>query len=226
VFGQLSLVAGIVLLLIYNDKGKSVSGKILTWILGVQGIFLCLMAYKSVFEYINAWGLTYKRLYGLTFATWVTGIFVLFFGNYRQKGDASLLVKKTILFSGIILLLVNLFNFDYLIYHFKKAATGQGIDYTFLSTLSADSLSYKDQLLKLQQVTEKGDYSLDVYNNKNPLIILYKIESLQRKYSKLDLRTLTLLDYLQYLQIKSLDTSKFRTLYENKPPFRNYDYRY
>src|SRR3989344_5335502 len=226
VFGQLSLVAGIVLVLIYNDKGKSTLGTILTYILGVQGIFLTLMAYKSVFEYINAWGLTYKRLYGLTFATWVTGIFFIFFTNYAQKGELPLFIKKTILFSGTVLLLVNILNFDYLIYHFKKAATGRGVDYTFLSTLSPDSLSYKDQGVKLEKVTEKGDYSLEDYNNENPLIILHKIESLQRKYAKFDLRVVNLLDYLQYLQIKSVNTGNLRLYYESKPPFRNYDYRY
>ena len=226
VFGQLSLVAGIVLVLIYNDRGKSRLGTILTWILGIQGIFLTLMAYKSVFEYINAWGLTYKRLYGLTFATWVTGIFFIFFTNYAQKGELPLFIKKTILFSGTVLLLVNILNFDYLIYHFKKAATGRGVDYTFLSTLSPDSLSYKDQGVKLEKVTEKGDYSLEDYNNENPLIILHKIERLQRKYAKFDLRVVNLLDYLKYLQIKSVNTGNLRLYYESKPPFRNYDYRY
>ena len=221
VFGQLSLVAGIVLVLIYNDKGKSTLGTILTYILGVQGIFLTLMAYKSVFEYINAWGLSYKRLYGLTFATWVTGIFFHFFRNYRQNKGVAMFVKKTIIFSGVILFLVNVLNFDYLIYHFQKAKTGQGVDYTFLSTLSPDSLSYHDQFLNLKEVTEKGDYSLEVYNNINPLIILYKIESLQRKYSKFDFRTVTFLDYLQYKQIKSVDTGKLRAYYENKFRFPN-----
>ena len=134
------------------------------------------MAYKSVAEYINAWGLTYKRLYGLTFATWTTGIFVLFFNNYRQKNIAMVFVKNTIIFSGVMLLLVNVLNFDYLIYHLGKTETGQGTDYTYLSTLSSDSLSYKEQFMKLEEVAGQGEYSLEVYNNKNPKIILYKID--------------------------------------------------
>src|SRR3972149_2697325 len=104
VFAQLSLVAGIVILLIYNSRHESRVGKLINWILGAQGIFLTLMAYKSDFEYISAWGLTYKRLYGLTFATWITGIFVLFFENFRHKKEAALFVKKTIIFSGVLLL--------------------------------------------------------------------------------------------------------------------------
>ena len=216
VFTQLSLVAGVVMLLIYNSGQKSGLGRTLIWILGVQGIFLTLMAYKSDFEYINAWGLTYKRLYGLSFATWISGIFVLFFVNLRQKREAVAFVKKTIIFSGVMLLTLNILNFDYLIYHFQKARTGQGIDYTYLSTLSADSLSYKQQILKLEEVAAKGDYSLDEYNNKNPLFIIHKIESLQNKYSKFDFRTFGLLDFIQYQQIKSQDTKQLRARFENK----------
>jgi len=219
VFTQLSLVAGVVMLLIYNSGQKSVFGRAINWTLGVQGIFLTLMAFKSDFEYINAWGLTYKRLYGLSFATWITGIFVLFFENFRQKGEAVAFVKKTIIFSGVVLLAVNVLNFDYLIYHFQKAKTGQGIDYTYLSTLSADSLSYKDQILKLEEASDDDGYSLDVYDNKNPLIIIRKIENLQKKYSKFDLRTMNLLDFIQYQQIKSQDTKVLRALYENRRLF-------
>lgn len=214
VFAQLCLVAGIVMLLIYNSRQKSVFGKVLNWILGVQGVFLTLMAFKSDFEYINTWGLTYKRLYGLTFATWVTGIFVLFFENFRQKREAAAFVKKTIIFSGVVVLILNLLNFDYLIYHFQKARTGQGIDYTYLSTLSADSLSYRQQVLKLEEESRGDSYSLDVYDNKNPLRIIRKIENLQSKYSRFDLRTMNLLDFWQYQQIKSQDIEMLRTRYE------------
>lgn len=215
VFAQLSLVAGIVMLLIYNGRNKSTFGNVLIWILGVQGIFLALMACLSDFEYINAWGLTYKRLYGLTFATWIMGIFILFFNDYRKKGEAALFIKKTIIFSAVTLLLINVFNFDYLIYHLQKARTGQGIDYTYLSTLSPDSLSYKDQITKLEEATDDDGYSLDVYDNKNPLILIHKIEYLQKKYLKSDLRTMNLLDFWQYQQIKSVDTKKLRAHYEN-----------
>ena len=216
VFAQLTVVAGIVLLLIYNDNSKAKFNQILNWILGIQGIFLTMMAYKSDFDYINAWGLTYIRLYGLTFATWVTGIFALLFNNYRKSLPSVNFVKNTVIFSGAILLLVNILNYDYLIYNFKKAATGQGVDYGYLSNLSSDSLSYQDQYKKLEEMSREEDLSLEKYNNKNPLLLLYHIEHLQQKYSKFDLRTLSLLDYLQYRQIKSIDTSELRQNYENK----------
>ena len=37
----------------------------------------------------------------------------------------------------------------------KKAATGQGVDYTYLSQLSPDSLSYKDQFEVLDKISKE-----------------------------------------------------------------------
>lgn len=222
VFGQLTLVAAIILLLIHNARNKGLYTKTINWTLGVQGIFLTFMAYKSVFEYISAWGLTYKRLYGLSFATWILGIFILLFINYKKGQLVSLFVKKTIIFTGVLLVLINVINFDYQIFHFAKATTGQGIDYTYLSQLSADSLSYGEQYKKLENITLQGKYLLDDYDNENPMIILYKIENLQDKYKKFDLRTLNLLDFLQYQGIESVDTTYLRDYYTSKLFTRTY----
>jgi hypothetical protein len=187
----------------------------LNWILGISGIFLSLMAYKSVFEYINAWGLTSKRLYGLTFATWVLGIFILFFKNYKIQNPNSWFLQKTIIFSGIILILVNIFNFDYIIYHFAKSKTGQGTDYNYLLKLSADSLSYKEQYILLDGAYANS-YPYESYDNTNSLVFLNKIRNLQQKYSKFDFRDFNLLDYLQYKEIRLIDTEKLKQYYMNK----------
>jgi hypothetical protein len=212
VFGQLTVVAGVVLVLMYNSSRKNKNSRLLNWMLGIEGVFLTLMAYKSAFEYIAAYGLTYKRLYGLTVATLVTGVFILY-KRYSQKKDDNF-VRNVILFSASILLIVNLANFDWLIYNFDMPRTGQNIDYGYLSTLSPDSLSYKDQFEKLQAASSenfKGNYF-----NDNPLLILHKIEYLQNKYSDLDFRTFNLLEYIEYQNVKSLDTSDLRSYYEEK----------
>jgi hypothetical protein len=215
VFAQLSVVAGIILVLVYNSKNWELLGKITNWILGIQGIFLTLMAYKSVFEYIDAWGLTYKRLYGLTFATWIAGIFILYFYYYKKRHTVSWFVRKTVIFSAGLLILVNVSNFDYLIFHFAKAQTGQGVDYTYLSTLSPDALSYKDQYLKLEENSHAGVFPVAGYDNKNPLLILYRIEALQKKYERFDIRLFNLLDFLQYREIRSIDTTYLMSYYKN-----------
>ena len=215
VFTQLSVVAGIILLLIYNDRGKDKMARIFNWILGISGVFLCLMAYKSVFEYINAWGLTSKRLYGLMFATWVLGIFILYFKNYAGKNLNAWFIQKSIIFTGIVLLLINIFNFDYLIYHVDTAKTGQGVDYNYLTRLSADSLSYKEQCDFLEETIAKDNFS-EIYHSANPLTFLNKVRNLQKKYSNFDFRSFSLLEYLEYKQIESVDTGKLIKYYSDK----------
>ena len=208
VFGQLSLVAGIVFLLIFNDRSKSKFGKALTWLLGFQGIFLTLIAFKSVFEYVNAWGLTYKRLYGFTFATFIFGIFIIFLNSYRQKKNDDTFINKSIVFTAVILIIVNILNFDYLIYHFRKAETGQGVDYVYLTNLSADSLSYKEQVEKLEAFQKSDEGKTFFRNNYRPYALVAKIDHLQNKYEKFDLRTFNLLDYLEYLKVKDIDKDR------------------
>jgi hypothetical protein len=215
VFGQLSVVAVVVFVLIYNSDLKRKLSRELNWFLGVEGVFLTLMAYKSVFEYVGAHGLTYKRLYGILIAMLVTGVFILY-KNYI-KNTANNFARQVIIFSASMLLIVNIVNFDFLIYHYNKPSVGREVDYRYLSTLSADSLSYEEQFELLEGFTfnENNENFTGSYNNDNPLILLHNIESLQKKYSDFDLREFNLLDYIQYKRIKNVDTSKLRNYYEN-----------
>lgn len=216
VFGQLSVVAVIVFMLIYNSEIKKQLSKKLNWLLGIEGVFLTLMAYKSVFEYIGAHGLTYKRLYGIVFATLVAGVFILY--KDHLKNTANDFVKRMIIFSASVLLLVNIVNFDSLIYHFNQPRVSHEVDYRYLSTLSADSLSYDKQFEILEDVTFNENFT-GSYHNENPLILLHNIESLQKKYSEFDLRRFNLLDYIQYRKIKDLNTSRLRNYYEEASSF-------
>ncbi len=217
VFGQLTVVSGIVLWILYNSRIANKWSKFLSVVLGIEGVFLTIMAYISAFDYINAWGFTYIRLYGVAFATWMLGIFILFFRTHKfgDQDPQNNFVKNTIILSGAVLLLINVFNFDYLIYHFKKASTGEGPDYTYLSHLAADSRSSKDQFTKLKEAANKRPGEAN-YDNKNPYVILYKIENLQTKYKKFDLRTFNLIDYIEYKDIKDIDTTEVRSIYEKR----------
>jgi hypothetical protein len=180
-------------------------------LLGIESLFLTLISYKSAVDYINAWGLTYLRLYGLTFATWVLGIFVLFFAmRYKKDVENIYFVRNILFYTAAIIISVNILNFDYLIYHKNKATTGQGTDYTYLSYLSADSSSYKDQYNKLSEELKKSSFPFTDYDNRNPHLILVKIEELKNKYEYLDIRTFNLMDYREYLQVKDLDTITLR----------------
>ncbi len=131
----------------------------------------------------------------------------------------ALFIKNSIIFTASILILVNIINFDFVIYHYSKATTGEGVDYTYLSRLSADSLSYKEQFKVLETYTIKNINKRGDYDNDNPLILLRNIENLQNKYSDLDVRTVSLLEYFQYRKIRSLDTSQLREHYESQNRF-------
>lgn len=211
VFGQLSVVEVIVFLLVYNSEPGKQLAKKLNWLLGIEGIFLNLMAYKSVFEYIDAHGLTYKRLDGIVFATLVAGVFVLYKNDL--KNTANDFARRVIVFFALALVTVNVVNFDFLIYRFNRPRISGKVDYRYLSTLSADSLSYDEQFKMLEEATFDEDFDGN-YHNENPFILLYKIESLQKKYAEFDLREFNLLDYVQYRGIRELETARLRSHYE------------
>jgi len=219
VFAQLTAVAAIIFLLLYNDSSRKKLNKIFTYVLSVSAIFLVFMAYKSVYEYVDNWGLTYKRLYGFTVATWIFGVFIIYLNDYFTNKLPGL-IKKLLIFSGVILILVNLANFDALIYHFKKSTTGEGIDYEYLSRLSADSLSYKEQLDTLisQYENNPTEESKAEARNNGIMILLWKIEVLQKKYNDMDIREFNTLEYLQFQEVKNVDTKSLRTKFEPVNP--------
>ncbi len=220
VFAQLSTVAAIVLLLLYSEKVNKKLNRKMTLILAIQGIFLTFMAYKSVYEYSYAWGFTYKRLYGFAVATWILGIFAIYLYTFLKNIEKHIFLTTSLVYTGLILILINVFNFDYMIYHFRRAATGQGIDYEYLSRLSSDSLSYKNLLNEITNKSSEsiGDVEKTQAANYGILTLIYKIENLQEKYQDPDIRGFNLLEYLQYKQIKDVDTKTIRSKYEIATP--------
>ncbi|KKR30765.1 hypothetical protein A2715_02015 [Candidatus Woesebacteria bacterium RIFCSPHIGHO2_01_FULL_39_32] len=216
VFAQLSAVAVIVLALLYFEKENKKANINMALVLAFQGIFLTLMAYKSVYEYSNAWGFTYKRLYGFTVATWILGVFTIYLYAFLKNLKREGFIFSSVIYTGIILILVNLSNFDYMIYHFRKASTGQGIDHGYLTRLSSDSLSYKNQLSEIAKDSPQILTDLDKKeaNTKGLWTLLYKIERLQEKYKDADIRGFNLFEYLQYKDIKDIDTQIYRDKYK------------
>ena len=223
VFAQLSAVAAVVLAVLYLETGKTRNNKILSLVLSIEGVFLTFMAFKSDFDYIEAWGLTYKRLYGLFVATWILGIFILYMHKFIKKRARYIFFIQSLFFTGTMLILVNLVNFDYLIYHMRKPSTGQGVDYEYLSRLNPDSLAYKELLMKItyNNTTTPTPQEKQLASDNGLNVLLYKIERLQEKYQSLDIREFNLLEYLQYEQIKEINTVPIRANYKISPtPFR------
>ncbi len=206
VFAQLCVVALIIFGLIYMDKSHSRFAKILTYMLVVEGIFLTSIALKSVYDYSQTFGFTHKRLWGYTGVAWMLGTFGLFIYNFQRNDHHQKLMKNIAIYSGFILLSVNIANFDYLIYHYKKSATGEGIDQAYLTrTLSSDADSYSEQLVTNYQILQQQE----IPNVIPTYEILRKIEDLQNKYKKLDIRTFNLSEYRAYQNVKNISIKKY-----------------
>lgn len=219
VFAQLSTVAAIILVLLYFEKENKKINNFFANLLSFEGIFLNLMAYKSAIDYISSWGFTYKRLYGIAVATLILGMFIIFlYGSYK-KYEKTILLKSSLIFAGLILLMINLLNFDYLIYHWRNASTGQGIDYAYLARLSPDSLSYHDQFKRISDMDPKELVKNINLNSDTDgvYVLLFKIERLQNKFQNPDPRGFNLLEYLQYKKIEKLNTENIRENLISKP---------
>lgn len=210
VFGQLSIVSLVILTIIYNDKNRKKASKLLTYILILEGIFLSLVALKSVYDYSFMWGFTYKRLWGFTGVFWSLAMFVYFSYVYSKKLSDSVFIKGAIVISAITLIVVNIVNFDFLIYHYRKSATGSGIDYAYLARLSPDAEAYN---LIIDQI-DNGQIKAEGYS------AIFKIRRLQEKYRNIGYRVINWSEYQQYQKIKDVDTEYYYRLLESQilPP--------
>lgn len=214
VFAQLSIVSFIILGLVYNDKSKRSESKILTYFLLIEGVFLTCIALKSVYDYSTNWGFTHKRLWGYTGVFWMFGTLGIFFYSYLRDMKQEFFVKAVLLLSGLTLIAVNIANFDYLIFHFRKSTTHSGVDYLYLARLSSDAKSYNEHLqilLDTYKADTKNKYSEVILPATN--VVLYKINVLQEKYQNVDFRTFNFSEFKQYQSIKTLNTKEYHNVF-------------
>lgn len=215
VFAHLSIVTLIIFSLIYSDQSKDYRSKLSTYLLIIETFFLNLIALKSVNDYSSYWGFTQKRLYGYTTVVWTFGALSLFLHKYFQELKNSVFIRQTLFWSGFILLAVNIFNFDYLIYHYAKSTTQDGIDHYYLSRLSTDSQSYQEHIQQLISEIEKSD-KVDLKKIQAAWILLNKIENLKSKYKNLDFRTANLSEYFEYLKIQNLNVETYKSILNSR----------
>ena len=214
VFGQLSVVTLVVFGLIYYDKRKSTLARNTTYILVAFGFLLSLVALKSVVDYISNWGLTEKRLYGLATVFWLYGLYTLFIRNYMRKIIRTAFVQKAVIWTGIVLFVINIVNFDYLIFHRSQARDPHGIDHDYLAGLSADTLAKGEHVeflfeqLKLEDADAVEDmHYIDRYVVRRAAT---KVERLQEKYTDLDIRGFNLNEFISYRRARHIDTGEIR----------------
>lgn len=215
VFAHLSVVTLIVFALIYNDRSKSALSRFLTYFLIFEGVFLNLIAFKSDYDYAANWGFTHKRLYGFAAVTWIFGLLVLFTHAYLKQLKNSLFVRNVAIFSIVVLLGINLANFDYLIYHYAKSTTHAGTDYLYLSRLSTDTGSQADQLQRLMVEIEQEELP-DIRKLQPTYTLINKIEYLKKKYKKFDIRSFNFSEFSEYQKVKDLDVKQYRNILDTK----------
>jgi hypothetical protein len=210
VFGQLSIVSFIIFVLLSNDRGTSKWNRITSYILVAEIIFLNCIALKSVYDYTARFGFTHKRLWGYTGVAWLFGAIILYLYSYKHILRRDQFIRNVIIFTGLVLIGVNIANFDYLIFHVSRSRTGEGVDHYYLShNISADAVGYKQHLGELIRVLQKNQITYKdtdaAYN------MIRQISNLQRKYSakNFDWRFFNVSEYLTYKNIAGINTEEY-----------------
>lgn len=213
VFAQLIVVSFIIFSLIYIDKLKNYWSKLSTYILIIEVVFLNFIALKSVYDYSVNWGLTIKRLYGYAVVLWLFGLLIFFIYNYCKNNENNKFIRNATMWSVSVLILINIANFDYIIYHYAPVKISEGIERYYLTELSADSRSYKEQLNDMSLITDDSRYAVG-------WSLISNIKSLKNEYSKFNIRTFNISRYLQYREIKDVDVDYYENLLnQNNPDF-------
>jgi hypothetical protein len=206
VFFQVTIVAFIIFVLSYMDHERKIWNKRLTYFLLLEAFFLIGIAFKSVFDYSILWGLSEKRLWGYATMSWLTGALLLFLYYYKKQIPLARFFQLVITYTIIVLLSINIANFDSLIAH---STASDKIDYVYLSTLSPDAHSYKSTLEYLTTHLTEGDTSESVkLFAANTL--LRKISMLQQKYhNNIPINSFNFSEYREYLSVADIDTNEF-----------------
>lgn len=213
VFAQVSLVGAILLFLMYNDRQRTTAAKITTYILLIEAVCLTGIAFKSVYDYSSMWGLTYARLWGFAGVVWMFGALGSYFYYFFRERTTTFFVRSIVILSGVVLLTVNLVNFDRLIATYKPSTSPGSVDSSYLSRLSADSGYYGELFDTAFKISKTIDDSASINGESFGIrsTAAYKIGSLQERYQHLDWRTFNYSEYQAYLQVKDLDTASIDT---------------
>ncbi len=215
IFGQLSVVALIIFILIYNDNNKTFSRKLTTIILILEGLFLTLMAFKSDLDYTSTTGFTLQRLYGFAVIFWISGLFLLYVTKLTFKFKIALYIKTVIVLSILTFLIINVSNFDHIIYHQEKFENPEDLEHEFLSKLSTDAQSFHLQLPILQN--EIQEYCLNdedslPYELEDAIVNLNNnLYALETKYRNISWQTFNLSEYKEFMRLE-IENIKYKDI--------------
>lgn len=215
IFGQLSIVSLIILGLVFYDSGSKNLSKFSTYLLLIEGLFLSAIAFKSDFDYSARWGFTIARLYGFADVLWIVGTYAIYIHRYIKNLSNSEFLKRAIIWSLAVIVLINGLNFDYMIYHYRQPHTGEGTDHNYMERWLTSDASFLASELQYfytlpMSFPDKNFYTFSV--------LIDRAERLQKKYKDIDLRSFNLSEYTEYLSIKDLKLDDFRRRLPTPPP--------
>jgi hypothetical protein len=231
VFAQMSLVALVVFNLIFFDKFYKGRSLVTSLILIFQGCFLIYVGLKSDLDYISAAGLTFKRLYGLAVIAWLSGIYLGFLYKIFKNKTHDWYLRVVSGFTLSLFLVINIANFDHLIYNVNQTRETKRVAYEYFVELSSDAQTDEVLLINLAKMQDEflnansTGFTKDVSGEIESIIT--QCRYLQSKYSTFQVQSFNLSEYSHYLKIKDIDLSKYDKYINNKRfdfPFSSSDF--
>jgi hypothetical protein len=148
-FFQLLAASALVLPLVWLTAGLREAGsrRTLTWLRMLevtQAVLVALVMASAIWRmwlYVEAYGLTEDRLYGIAAITWL-GLVLAWFGGTVLRGRSDRFTVGTIVAGYAVLLSLNAANPDALIarVNVSRAAQGRPFDAEYAWSLSADAV--------------------------------------------------------------------------------------
>ncbi len=207
VFGQLSVVAGVIIGLLHFFRSYKSLDKKITMVLLIETVFLTAIAFSSVYQYAANFGFTFKRLWGLGVVFWLLAVLGIYTNVYIRRMASGHFLRAVLVVSAVALFLANVSNFDYLIANVYPPRTGAGTDYVYmLNSVSMDADAYPLLLTAFEDEAKRQQdpsaISFALYNRNR---VNFKIIELQEKYTDIDLRTLNVGQYRAYKSVQQYD---------------------
>lgn len=215
VFAQVTLVAFIVLLLTYQDKSRKQWNSRLTYILLLQAFFLIGIAFKSVYDYSAIYGLTQKRLWGYASMSWLTIALSTYMYHFYKKTPVQAFIKQLLAFSIASIFMINVLNFDLLIFQTAKPGPTGEIDYNYIAQRSADAHHYTEVLPRLINDIQKSNVYDQSKVQAARKMIRY-IDQLRNKYNQNYVNSFNFAEYQEYNATKQMDIKAYEKMLANK----------
>lgn len=185
IFGQLLAVSSITFLMTFFDKTQNFFHRISSYILVALSLFLIFVAGKSDYEYVFHYGFTFKRLWGFVLLLLVLNSFLISVFRLHKNLNMDLAFKAVVVNALMLLIGVNLVNFDRLILFDMPNTLDNRADYSYSNKLSVNVIDVKklhDYQLKFYDGLTRTNAETMGNSPENYSKIDHSIKKLRDKY--------------------------------------------